>query len=87
MTLHNVRAEYAEEGASGKDGQGIEISRGSTLSGIGHPPFNALWMASRIPIGRIAKTSSVLRSRTTVGFFKPSIKCRPISKLAGVTRA
>ncbi len=25
------------------------------------------------------------RSRTTVGFFNPSIRCRPTSKLAGVT--
>ena len=26
-------------------------------------------------------------SRTTVGFWSPSIKCRPTSKLAGVTKA
>src|SRR4051795_1894394 len=48
-------------------------------------------MASRIasftPIGRIGNTSRAARSRTTVGFFSPSIRCRPTSKLAGVTRA
>src|SRR4029077_15533972 len=45
------------------------------------------WMASRPPIGRIGNTSNAFLSRTTVGFFSPSIKCRPTSKLVGVTRA
>ena len=40
-----------------------------------------------IPIGRIGNTSRADLSRTTVGFFSPSIKWRPTSKLAGVTRA
>src|SRR5208337_843581 len=72
-------------------GGGREVkARCPQRSQRGREPFVsaiALWIASRIPIGRIGNTSSVLRSRTTVGFFKPSIKCRPISKLAGVTRA
>jgi hypothetical protein len=48
---------------------------------------SAFWIACRIPIGLIGNTSRAFLSRTTVGFFKPSIKCRPTSKLAGVTRA
>ena len=40
----------------------------------------AFWIASRIPIGLIGKTSRAFVSRTTVGFFNPSIKCRPTSK-------
>ena len=43
--------------------------------------------ASRIPIGLIGKISRAFVSRTTVGFFNPSIKCRPTSKAVGVTRA
>jgi hypothetical protein len=34
-------------------------------------------------IGRIGKASKAFVSRTTVGFFKPSIKSRPTSKAAG----
>src|SRR4051795_10578670 len=48
---------------------------------------STFWIASRIPIGLIGNTSRAVLSRTTVGFFSPSIKCRPTSKLAGVTRA
>ncbi len=44
-------------------------------------------MASRTPTGRIGNASRASRSRTTVGFFNPSIKCRPTSKPSGVTRA
>jgi len=44
-------------------------------------------MASRMLMGRMGKASSAERSRTTVGFFRPSIRCRPTIKLAGVTRA
>src|SRR5678815_278437 len=44
-------------------------------------------MACRIPIGRIGNASSALVSRTTVGFLNPSTRCRPISDVAGVTRA
>src|SRR5689334_492825 len=49
-------------------------------------PDSAFWMASRTPIGRVGNTSRAFLTRTTVGFFSPSIKCRPTSKLAGVTR-
>jgi len=48
---------------------------------------SALWIASRMPIGLIGNTSRAVLSRTTVGFFSPSIKCRPTSKAAGVTKA
>lgn len=48
---------------------------------------NAFWTASRIPIGRTAKTPKAVLSWTTVGFRSPSIRCLPTSKLAGVTNA
>ena len=37
-----------------------------------------------MPTGCIENTFVAELSRTTVGFFKPSIRCRPTSKLAGV---
>lgn len=36
-------------------------------------------IASFTPISRTEKNSSAVLSRTTVGFFNPSIKCRPTS--------
>jgi len=48
---------------------------------------SAFWIASRVAIGRIGKSSRAFLSRTTVGFFSPSIKCLPISNALGVTKA
>src|SRR4051794_41924108 len=47
----------------------------------------AFSMASRTPSGRTGNTSRAFLSRTTVGFFSPSIRCRPTPKAVGVTRA
>src|SRR5271157_1997273 len=83
--------EYAEDRRFDVPGGGREVkARCPQRSQRGREPSVsaiALWIASRIPIGRIGNTFSAVRSRTTIGFFSPSIRCRPISKLVGVTSA